>query len=234
MVKRSDRFGRRPPQVNVNLTEAGIKNHPLAIASVAIVSTIGLMLLLFNEVIFPIRSNNLEIETIKLRNEVAEKTIKIISLNAELKSARNQLYALQTTSLFSKGNPFPLGLRKIKPGSTKNQIEASFLPTKIDKTKNGYWSIKLDHSTFDEMTVYFSKGKRSQSVSHLTYKLSFDHKYGDDFLQNKLVEALGTPRRWLVKDFYSWETKKRAIYKRDNDRFIVMNKGEILALWPSQ
>ena len=241
MVRRGAWIDRKFPQVNLNLTDSDTGNHPVAVAAVASASTIGLMLLLFNEVILPIRTDNLEEElgslnreAIQLRSEVADKAAQIHSLNAELKYVRDQLYELQTASLFNRDNPFPLGLRNIRPGSTKKQLEASFVPNAIDKTNKEYWTVKLDHSTFDTATYYFkSEGEgEAQTVSHIAYSLPYDHQFGDDFLQKKLVDALGAPRQWSLDEFYSWETKRRTVYKRDPDFFIVTNKGMIPALWP--
>ena len=230
----------RAPQINLQIPESGTGNHPIAVAAVAVASTVGFMLLLFNEVILPVRTADLEKElgnvtreAIELRGEVSSKTSQVESLNKQLRSIRDQLYELQTESLFGKNNPFPQGLQDIRPGSSRKELENTFSPETIEKTDKGYWTVNLEHSIFKSTIYYFDNSKDDQAISHIMYRLGFNHKFGNEFLQNKLEDALGAPRQWEVKGYYSWETKRRAVYKSDPDSFVVMNKGRILALWPS-
>lgn len=91
----------RAPQINLQIPESGPGNHPIAVAAVAVASTVGFMLLLFNEVILPVRTADLEKElgnvtreAIELRGEVSSKTSQVESLNKQLRSIRDQLYEL--------------------------------------------------------------------------------------------------------------------------------------------
>jgi len=240
-VKKGQWNDPKPAQVNVHLPDSGSSNHPIAIAAVAVASTIGLMLLLFNEIILPVRTDDLEkelgslnSEVIKLRSDVSDKESRIQSLRLELRTVRDQFYELQNISLFSKNNPFPQGLRDVRPGTSSKQIEKAFQSGQIEKTDNRYWVVNLKHSTFKSATYYLEKVNGNHFVSHISYSLRSDQDFGNDFLQNKLEEALGTPRSWKLDGYYSWQTKRRAVYKNDAESFIVMDKGHILALWPSE
>ena len=65
----------------------------------------------------------------------------------------------------------------------------------------------------------------------IIYPLEVD----DTFLQNKLTEALGVPRQWHRKDFFSWNTRANVTaYKSEKGRFVLMGKNDRLAIWPEK
>jgi hypothetical protein len=185
-----------PPNVNW-------KDHPLAVGAICVAATIGLSVLVVNEIILPTykeRLVNQLAELPEVRKAKSQADAHIINLEKEIEILKIDLLAARNTNLFSIDNPYPTGLRTIKIGDSITELSKYFSDSKIDKEES-YWSITLENSPITHVTYYFGR-KSNPNIIHMIgiYFNNFTDKRSRDLLKNLLIEALGAPNSTTKSD----------------------------------
>ena len=176
--------------------KANWKDHPLAIAAICVVTTIGFCILVLSEVILPTykeRINNQLAELPKLRKEISRAEKRIIELENEIKGIQVELISARNLNLFSTGNPYPSGLEVIKIGDNIDRVTEVFSASQINRNTDRYWSVTIQNSPVESATYYFdttSKPKKIMMIGIFFKNTSNSHKA----LNRLLIEALGTPK----------------------------------------
>jgi hypothetical protein len=124
--------------------------------------------------------------------EIAELKNRIAALEAAAKEERKKLVEAQLKNVFSLGNPYPVGLGKVKLGDSIDVIQSNFPEASIERITSGFWSVRYDHPAFRSVTYYFDRPKelKDRRVRLLLLHAS-DGISG--VLKEKLIEALGQP-----------------------------------------
>jgi hypothetical protein len=198
----------------------------------------------FMAVILPINTALLNNQLADLRNiklQKAESDKKISSLEKKLTESDRKLQIAQHANLFPLGSPYPVGLSTIRVRDPITFVSKEFLDSVIDR-KNEYclesegcMSVKANHGVIHRITYYFDEKSKDKPITHIVYSLGYPTKFGDSFLQEKLIEALGKPTSKPRKFFYSWKTSSNVtVYKSDFDRIMVMSNDWTPGSWPQE
>lgn len=217
---------------------ASWKDHPLVIAAGAVAATIALAVLLVKEVILPTHTaslNNQLSDLPKLQSEKTKLEANLVEMQRKLDDTERLLQLAQNTALFTVGSPYPAGLGALRVGDSISELERSHPATSIDRSHEGYFSVKLDHGAIGSVTYYFDPKLKARLISHIKYSLSSDQEFNDTFLQERLVESLGKPTANPRSTFYSWKTSLGvSVYKSDPESYLVMRNQYIPGWWPEE
>lgn len=218
------------------------KDHPIVVAAMAVAGTIALGVLLVKEVILPTH-------TAALTNEVASLSAEASSLRASKADTDDELAKLQTqvaeldrklaqaqhANLFTFGSPYPVGVGQVRVGDPISSLTTIYPATLIDKNEIGYWSVNNQHKVFNSIVYYYDEKLPKNPITHIMFSVTYPVTVDDTFLQSKLVEALGAPKQWHRKGYFSWDTQANVtLYKNDEDSFIVMDNGSRPGAWPDE
>lgn len=218
------------------------KDHPVVVAAMAVTGTIALAVLLVKEVILPTY-------TVSLTNQVTSLSAEVSSLRSSKEDAENKLSHLQTqvgelerklsqaqhANLFVFGSPYPTGLGQIKVGDPISSLDNIYPTTLIEKQENSYWSINDQHKIFNRITYYYDEKLPQHPITHILFNIGYPITIDNAFLQSKLIEVLGVPKRWQSKGYYSWNTQAKVnVYKSDESSFMVMDEGARPGYWPDE
>jgi hypothetical protein len=191
----------------------GWKDHPVVVAAIACAAS----LVFAQQVIFPILTASLQTElaTYKTRAaEVGPLKERIAVLESQLKDAPGDLAKIQTTNMFSLGNPYPIGLSQIKLGDSIDVVTKTYPSASIER-KSFYWSVTRPNSAFSAAAYLFERDSNDKRVSAIQFYLNSDAPL--NLLQTKLVEAVGQPT-------YSGPKRDCSVWKV-NDRLFVRKKA---------
>jgi len=97
------------------------KDHPVIIAA----ASFGAGLVFAQTVIFPTMTASLRNEVSSLRSQVQEVAVlkeQLKKAEADAKVEKDKLVASQRTNLFSLGNPYPVGIGKVKLGDNVSSL----------------------------------------------------------------------------------------------------------------
>ncbi|WP_429234110.1 coiled-coil domain-containing protein [Aeromonas salmonicida] len=241
-------------------TSSNWKEHPIVVAAVAVSGTIALAVLLIKEVILPthtaaltnqISSLSAEVSSLREDKESTKKTISILqenisSLNKDI--SRNQhshlekisdledkLTQAQLANLFSFGNPYPSGLGVVRIGDSIEKVLTTYPESSVEKDNNGYWTVKDQHKIFNRIVYYYDKKHSHNQISHISFTVRYPLTINEKLLQEKLIEALGTPKEWSMEDFFSWNTQAGVtLFKDSNDGFLLMRNDYFPGYWPNE
>lgn len=220
------------------LATASWKDHPLVVAAGAVAATIALAILLVKEVILPTHTaslNNQLSSLPTLQSENAKLEAKLSEMQRKLDDSQRRLQLAQNTGMLIVGSPYPTGLGKVRVGDNIAELEKHFAPGSIDKSKEGYVSLRVEHGVIEDATYYFDETSKAKLISHISYRLSYAQKFDDLFLQEKLIEALGKPTTNPRGSFYSWKTGLRVtVYKSSSNQYLVMDDSFTPGFWPKR
>lgn len=250
---------KRPPQTRQALPAVtDWKGHPVVVAAGTAVGTVLLCIAVVTQVVIPTQTARLEIEVLKLKDStkslesdlriqkgiVAIKDREIKALKGQVKSseassARLETELLQTRAgdLLAAGNPYPIGLGQVRIGMSVDQIEKHFSASQIktDVDNPGAIDVAIKTHPFEEVTYLFSPKEKDKGIRAVAYRLNYRHKYGDDFLQRKIVEAFGEPTSHPKPSYFQWNVdKKTNIYKLDSNGYMVIAADKVPLLWPDE
>lgn len=228
------------------------KDHPIIIAATSAIAGFGFCILIVKEVLLPTQTAQLnnEIATLKntintLKGEIASlvaenrglhgtKTVsekEVRNLQAELDTAEKKITQAQIVNIFASGNPYPNGLDHIQIGHPISSVSESFPVSDIIRNEDGYWSVSTKHNIFHHVTYYYDDSKPSKPITHILFSMQANN-LENEFLQNKLTAALGTPTKWKKNNQYSWATQYKATaYKESAFSYLLMRDGYKPALW---
>ena len=219
--------------VSVATGSTSWKDHPLAIAAIAVSGTIVLGVLLVKEVVLPVYTVSLQNKLSELSNVkslLVETEEKAAKLQARLERTEKDLFAVQQINLFGLGNPYPATLDKVRLGDSVDAVLSAYPDAKVQKS-DGYWSIELPKSIFRYVAYFFDEKSETRNITHISFK--FGYKVPDSFLQEKLIATLGVPFVYSQKGFFSWEVNGVAeVYKPADDEFMIMREGYRPGYWP--
>lgn len=234
------------------------KGHPVVVAAGTAVGTILLCIAVVTQVVIPTQTARLEIEVLKLKDStkslesglriqkgivaIKDKEIKALKgqvKSSEVSSARLEAELLQTRAgdLLVAGNPYPIGLSQVRIGMPIDQIRKHFSASQIEIDANnpGAIDVKLKNHPFEEVTYLFSPKEKDKKIRAVAYRLSYRHKYGDDFIQRKILEAFGEPNSHPKPSYFQWNVdKKTNIYKLDSNGYMVVTADKVPLLWPDE
>ncbi|MGK7055069.1 hypothetical protein AB4853_01195 [Bradyrhizobium sp. 1050_B9_N1_2] len=199
------------------------QDHPVVIA----IGSGAAALIFAQTVIFPTMTASLQNEVSSARSQTQE----VAALREQLKKATEdtakaklELKAAQINNVFSVGNPYPIGLSKVKIGDSPEAILGNYPEEKVTKNVASYWSIKLDHATFREVTCFFDRPKNLKDRK-IRALLFFTTEQSSGIIRDKLTEALGNPSIFGPKpDCAGWSLGKDLFAKADGSiSFSIVN-----------
>ena len=224
------------------------KNHPIVVAAVAVSAAIGLCVIIIKEIILPTytahlnntikelqtTNNNIVSENTRLKEHIIELKNKLDISEEKESNLLSKLELAQQENLFSSETPYPLGLGQIKIGDPVSLIFKSYPIDSIEISKYGYIDVNNQHEIFTQATYYADDIKNKNSeITHVSYGIDFKKGLSKDFLQMKLIDSFGMPKKWVWDDYYSWMTKSKIIiYKSSNNRMLLMPEGFKPRMWP--
>ncbi|MEJ1409098.1 MAG: hypothetical protein RPU60_02615 [Candidatus Sedimenticola sp. (ex Thyasira tokunagai)] len=224
------------------MTQENFKNHPISIASLAVVGTIAIGILLYKEVILPTHTLSLKNEISALKSEVNKLNAKVSSLvkvEVKNKALLNRLALQEKGNLFSVGNPYPIGLEQVRIGDSLSKVSdvytlASY-PNAIVKIQkeSSYVTVSNAHAFFEYITYYIDEKNTKLPITHISFNASPINELPKGFLQEKIIAAFGYPDSNPKGEYYSWDSNfKTTIYKIDNDGYTLISEGYRLGFWP--
>jgi len=212
------------------------KDHPIAVASIAVAATIGLGILLVKEIILPTQTASLtnQLSSIPaLQNENNKLKSTLSETKSKLDDSQRRLKLSETTNLFTVGSPYPTGLGLVRIGDDIAEIDKHYAANSVDKSEENYYTVTLPHGIFKNVVYGFKTSTKTKKVTQIAFVLPFDKTLNDSFLQEKLVEALGKPTGNPKKDFYSWQTSQNVTaYKPLPDMYLILEEGFAPSIWP--
>lgn len=239
--------------------------NPITVAAAAVAATIGLAIILVKEIVLPTHSAAVTFEAAVAKKDFAEKleaaqsanaatesalekekaaTIKLKSeadeLKTQIKELRIILFATQQNNLFSRNDPYPFGLDRVKVGDSVETIQQVFAGSTV-KSQKRQMRVEGGHDLFTDIFFTFDADSKEKVVDSIRYYISnyTRSKRGlpavpDGWLGEALEKALG--KSVMVgpdEDCRAWPLQERVagyrvmVYheKRDFSFSIMMAKG---------
>lgn len=221
------------------MTEKSWKDHPIVVAAIAVVATIGVCVLLFKDIILPTYSasvNNQLLTIPELQKKIQDLESVLSSTTQQLKDSQHQIKLIHASNLFAVGSPYPTGLSKVRLGDNISALDLHYGSDALTKTEEGFITVKFKHGVFERVVYTFdaSSKAKDKSITQISFVLSSNENYTDEFLQDKLIEALGKPKTYTKKGIYSWETNIGVtVFKPYSHMYITLPKGYVPGFWPS-
>lgn len=144
-----------------------------------------------------------QIEVLNVEVKVAQKSAvaeqgKASTLEADNKLLEHRLSETgrmlrywQQANLFSVGNPYPVGLAKIRVGDPLDLIGKVYSASLIEYSKDiPYVSVKIDHGVFDDIIYYYEVKAQKKIIYMIAFSGSDS---AEDLIYDKIVECLGHP-----------------------------------------
>ena len=214
----------------------GWKDHPLAVAVAAAAATLGLVVLVFEKIVFPTQTAALQNELAELRKELTASTQRVDTktneadkaqrltenLKTQLQAAQTQLVTAQLTNLFEPNNPYPAGLGSVKLGDPRDNISKAF-PNATVQRASGFWSVSGIHPIFDA-TYYYTR----LDDTFVIYQISFWsklEKLTSEILSQKLKDVLGLPTVGPKQGCYLWTMQKTNLVQKPTKFFVQLEVG---------
>jgi hypothetical protein len=205
-------------------TSSTWKDHPVFIASAAAVATLGVTVLVYKEMVIPTQTALLQNEIVRLRQQmglpddeaggIRALRKKTETLEKELKEANVKIAELQQSNLFAPGNPYPIGLAKVKIGDSVENVPKIFEEKSISRDHETYWSVLRPHASFSSVSYVFDPKSSDKRITHIYF--FFKKDMPPELLHFKLTEALGPPTTNPRKDTYIWRTDQKLTVYKDN------------------
>ncbi len=173
------------------------KDHPLVVATVAIVGTTYLM---FTAVIPTwLREKDNEIATLKteptrLKNELDDVSGQLRRMESANVKLRRDLDRLSPDSLFSLDDVYPKGFRAVRIGDRIDLLKEVYGSEAVED--EGSWvSVNLKNpQLFSQITYYYDENARLKTVTFILFQ--FNNKDGRtfDLLKQQLIDKYGFPK----------------------------------------
>lgn len=233
------------------------EEHPLKLAAIAVVGTITVGTLVVTQWIVPTLTASLsheltlakekasatqvEIATIKSEREKLSAAIEdekskaqkeSVALLAENKVLKEKLFNAEKVNSFLKGDPYPVGLDKIKLGESKDKVLTIYQGANLVETPRSV-RIKQTNDLFREIRYNHSARKPGEGkIESIQYDLGTLDRIRDrnlptvpkNWLAESLAKALGEPDViGLDNDCLVWKIADNAVvyYVKDTDWFEI-------------
>ncbi|HEX5330428.1 hypothetical protein [Sulfuricurvum sp.] len=137
-----------------NENKFDISKHPLVVVVLAVAGTFGFSY----QFVLPIMTAKMQNDVDKIpsyEKQIKEDKVKISELNKKLKQSESQLAITQNANLFTRDDPYPVGLGKIRIGDSIENLITIYGVESLEK-KDGYWTIKNVNSIFNDITYYYN------------------------------------------------------------------------------
>lgn len=199
------------------MADGDFKSSTIFAVGSAVAATIGLLVLIYKEVLLPTHTLNLqnqinaqtaETSALKAKIEPLEKAN--ISQKEQIGVLQTKLRELQSGSVFVPGNPFPIGYSAIRFGQPISDVEKVYPADSIDKgEERGFWTVKLDHPVLSSAVYYFTTDKQQRSF---IYQISFHFRrdpnssieQDTDALIARMTQVLGPPASNPRQRLFLW------------------------------
>lgn len=200
-------------------------DHPLKIAALAVVGTITVLSLIVSQWIIPTQTASLNHEITILKEKLAKESEdkdllkrsgerlsqdldgqktqnqkRVDLLAAENKALRDKLFISEKANAFLIGDPYPVGLDKVKVGDPKSKVAESYRGGIVEEKGR---TIVVKHAGELFPNVYFrhsSDRKTEGKIDSISFDLgTFERihdssaKVPDNWLRDSLTKALGEP-----------------------------------------
>jgi hypothetical protein len=212
------------------------RDHPVIVAAFAAAGTFTLTVFAFKEIIIPTQIadiNNKIRDLPSLERNIRDLTKTNDKHLQVIDSLRRQLETLQQKDLFLAGDPVPTTINKVRIGQPISDVDKYFTTATIEKNEEyGFWSVDFGFGVIRQATYYFDEKNKERKISHVLYWLSDEMKLSDNFLHDRLVEALGQPTKSPRKDLYEWHLKQYKVYQRDAGGYSVLDSNSKPGYWP--
>ena len=224
--------------------------HPVIVAAAATVATALFVIQVFNDVVLPNMTFRLESELRESQQSLAlieqagqEKDDRIAELTKQIEeTGQREASSKEKTALLeaelreaklafmlSPGNPYPNGLSTARIGMARAQILQVYSSDRyqIENIEADILTVTIPNSPIKWATYYFDE--QTDTVKHILFGVDPRAELPEDFLQRRLVEALGAPTaspkpyffRWLVSD--RWNVLKATLNKSSRSAKISLS-----------
>lgn len=191
------------------------RDHPLAIATLAVSATLVIGGGLVKDLIIPAYTESLknqlnEYPAVKKENSDLKK--KVSALEEQLRVSRSETATAITANAWVRGDPYPVGLEEVRVGDEISKIDSHFAANSVTKENKKYWSVTTTHPIFHRVTYYFNPAVKPQRVQAVLFHLNTIGKeqYTSDFLLRKLTLALGDPQKDEDNKLF-WKVQKAKV-----------------------
>lgn len=254
---RRNRNRSAPPQQPPAVPAPDWKSHPIAVAAASAVATSVFFIGLGTQVVIPTQTAKLEIENLKLRETLKSQEGRIeaglrekSSLSEKAKAAEAQVSArdkkisvlereladARALNLFQPGNAYPLELDVVRLGAPLSDLKRAY-PTEATKFEDERHRavVTLTGSPFGEAWYYYARKDEKKKIIHIVFWLDQKKGYSGEFLEERLVAALGKPLEQPRPNHQHWRVGRDvSVYKMDRESYSIMQSRFEPALWPGE
>lgn len=258
------------------------KDHPVVIAAIAAVAGVAFAVQFLSPALNAQLNHEHQLELSRLSTQISSGEAELSTQQAEnkkltidLDTSINEVQSLQSIissqaetieklqmgRIFDFANPYPVGFQQIHLLDSLSKVDQLYDESQIDKTRPGYWMVKVEHALFDRVGYYYDL-ESEDSENPIIYQISYsmrDFKFenisaerhaiinnttpparkaelSDHFLVNLLNEALGSGLSWDhgEEKVYAWTTPYELtvyITPVGHDRFIIALEGLAPGSW---
>lgn len=217
-----------------NENKFDISKHPLVVIVLAVAGTFGFSY----QFVLPIMTAKLQNDVDKIPSyvkQIEEDQVKIDALNKKLEQLESQLAIVQNANLFRQGDPYPIGLGKVRIGDSVEKLLSIYGENNIEKIEDGVWKVKNAHSIFNNINYYFDYKSSKKVITHISFGNSdLANQEKAKFLKGTFEDIFGEPRAYKKKEFYTWEVAGERIYLQKLFNYVLMEKKYVPAYWPDE
>ncbi len=238
-----------PKPLNQSLSQHhGWKENPVIVAGGSVAATALFCIAVVNQIVIPTQTAKLETEILKAKDTLrnleedlaAERNrnegllSKISLLSSQVVTLGKQLMEARIGALFGPGNPYPTGLGVVRIGTPIDEVRNNFPSSQIETIfdQPDILIVNLNNSPFRYIQYSFYKKDSRKRIASATFTIDHDKEFGDNFLPNKVTEAIGSPVEQPQRGYYRWpDTAGVKVYLVD-DTYMIMAPGFAPAVWP--
>lgn len=223
------------------------KNNPIIVAAGAVAATALLSITIFKEIVIPTQTARFEIEALKAKDserniqaefekEKAQRIAferKITELNAKINLLDEQLKEIREGEIFQIENPYPIGLGVVRVGSPAKEIYKYFSKDKIEinEKKPEEITVTLGNSPFSSVHFSTEKNDSEKRIAHISFFLDYKKKFKKDFLEKKIIQALGRPSQNPEENYYRWSDSAGVSVYLIDETYMLMKPKYQPAIW---
>lgn len=211
------------------------KDHPLAVAALAVAGTFAATAFAFLEIVIPTQTARIENQIADLpglRAQVETLELSTSAKDRQINDLKRKIEVLEQRGLFSSGNPFPIAFSRVRIGQPIVDLEDAYRNFEIER-REGFWTVRPDHGVFRSITYYFDERSSQHTITHASFFLELGNDFGDHFLQDQIVAALGNPTSNPRGDFFEWRLEDYSVFKTHSSNFLILPAGMHPGYWPT-
>jgi hypothetical protein len=169
--------------------------------------------------------------------EIARINAKLVTTEDLLRESDRQLKDALHDGVFQSGSPYPKGWRAVSVGESVDAVPLAYPRASIEKTidkatTNGVYVVVDSNNFFPRANYYFDARSKDKRITHIRFDMDGKSDFGDDFLRDKLRDALGTPKRGPRAAHYAWfKEKTYGVFLAEPRRFLILVDGQHPHWW---